>query len=531
MSTLVYYTAWSMYGRKHPPGFVPEDLNNIAYSFWKWDNEAKKIVGDDEWADSKILPALLKTKKSRPNLKVQLSIFGWSLSYNASDAFLPQNIDAFIGSLRQIDATYPGLFDGWSIDWEYPTNDGTNYGAKGTERMYLGQMQKLPPNTARKGDADNFLNGLRKIKAAFPNKILSIASVAVPERMKYNVKAVSETIDELHLMTYDFHSGSWGETTTAHQTNPYPSTKWTFGQSGKSLSCEGSAKHVIGLGVDPKKVFIGGVCYSRGFKGTTGLGKTAQSGVVPIKGLTINKDYWEGGIADYKTLPLKDHSEMVDPETKGAYCYSTKDKTIHTYDNPESIKHKAQIVKDLGLGGIIFWELTGDDLVDESRSVIMTSINELKGGSTLPVSAPVSAPVVPSVPVADQILLYEGEIIIKGKTYVGKIYSERGSPIIYADIQNFSMEPVSAPVSTPVSAPVSVPVSTPMVPSVPVSAPVSAPVSVPVSTPSAEVWTEGKSYSTGTMVEYMGGVYECVQSHTSLTGWNPKMVPALWRSV
>ncbi len=41
-------------------------------------------------------------------------------------------------------------------------------------------------------------------------------------------------------------------------------------------------------------------------------------------------------------------------------------------------------------------------------------------------------------------------------------------------------------------------------------------------------WAANTPYTIGTRVTYQGSVYECRQNHTSLTGWEPLNVPALW---
>ncbi len=46
--------------------------------------------------------------------------------------------------------------------------------------------------------------------------------------------------------------------------------------------------------------------------------------------------------------------------------------------------------------------------------------------------------------------------------------------------------------------------------------------------PAWQAWT---AYSTGSRVTYNGVDYECVQGHTSLPGWEPPVVPALWKVV
>ncbi|WP_437494205.1 glycoside hydrolase family 19 protein [Sorangium sp. So ce1014] len=45
---------------------------------------------------------------------------------------------------------------------------------------------------------------------------------------------------------------------------------------------------------------------------------------------------------------------------------------------------------------------------------------------------------------------------------------------------------------------------------------------------SASGWAEGVAYTVGSVVNYGGRSYSCRQSHTSLAGWTPSAVPALW---
>ncbi|OAB46771.1 lytic polysaccharide monooxygenase [Paenibacillus antarcticus] len=44
----------------------------------------------------------------------------------------------------------------------------------------------------------------------------------------------------------------------------------------------------------------------------------------------------------------------------------------------------------------------------------------------------------------------------------------------------------------------------------------------------APAWAANTAYTTGTLVTYNGSVYECRQPHTSLVGWEPTNVAALW---
>jgi chitin-binding protein len=45
---------------------------------------------------------------------------------------------------------------------------------------------------------------------------------------------------------------------------------------------------------------------------------------------------------------------------------------------------------------------------------------------------------------------------------------------------------------------------------------------------SVPAWAPWTAYNTGQLVTYNGGVYKCLQAHTSQPGWEPANVPALW---
>jgi chitinase len=55
-------------------------------------------------------------------------------------------------------------------------------------------------------------------------------------------------------------------------------------------------------------------------------------------------------------------------------------------------------------------------------------------------------------------------------------------------------------------------------------------VAIPVSVSAADrgTWAPNTAYAVGDTVTYSGSTYTCRQAHTSLTGWEPSNVPALW---
>jgi chitinase len=60
------------------------------------------------------------------------------------------------------------------------------------------------------------------------------------------------------------------------------------------------------------------------------------------------------------------------------------------------------------------------------------------------------------------------------------------------------------------------------------------PTTTPPTTPpptGTQPWVANHAYTVGTLVTYGGHTYKCLQSHTSLVGWEPPNVPALWQLV
>ena len=59
------------------------------------------------------------------------------------------------------------------------------------------------------------------------------------------------------------------------------------------------------------------------------------------------------------------------------YLYSATAKRFITYDDSESMRVKANYANQVGLGGLMFWELSEDELIAE-RSLLETIYNKLR---------------------------------------------------------------------------------------------------------------------------------------------------------
>jgi chitinase len=50
----------------------------------------------------------------------------------------------------------------------------------------------------------------------------------------------------------------------------------------------------------------------------------------------------------------------------------------------------------------------------------------------------------------------------------------------------------------------------------------------PTATGQYPAWVPNHAYAVGDRVSYGGHNYQCLQAHTSMVGWEPPNVPALW---
>ena len=153
-------------------------------------------------------------------------------------------------------------------------------------------------------------------------------------------------LDFLNLMAYDY-AGSW-DSTSGHQANLYPSAD---NPASTPFSTDACVKDYIAAGVPAGKIVLGMPLYGRAFEQTEGLGK-------PYSG--VGEGSFERGIWDYKVLPQGGAVEQMDSKVGASWSWDAAAKKIVSYDNKAMSSAKVEYVKAKGLGGGMFWELSGD---------------------------------------------------------------------------------------------------------------------------------------------------------------------------
>lgn len=283
-------------------------------------------------------------KKANRNMKVLLSIGGWTYSTNfpaaaSTDATRQQFASTAITLMKDWG------FDGIDIDWEYPASDT---------------------------EAANFVALLQTVRSALDayaaeyapgyHFLLTVASPAGPTHYnQLQLSNMAAVLDYFNLMAYDY-AGSW-DTTSGHQANLYNDTSNPL---ATKFDTDSAVNDYIAAGVPAGQIIMGMPIYGRAFEQTAGVGK-------PYTG--VGSGSWENGIWDYKALPKAGATEIYDAVAGATYSYDASTQELITYDTPDMVQRKVAYLQGKGLGGSMFWEASSDK--NGSASLIGTSYNSL----------------------------------------------------------------------------------------------------------------------------------------------------------
>jgi chitinase len=169
---------------------------------------------------------------------------------------------------------------------------------------------------------------------------------------KYHFSEMDRFLDFWNLMAYDY-AGSWSQP-SGHQANLYPSKT---NPASTPFSTSAAIDYYISHGVPAFKIVVGMPLYGRTFAGTDGPGKAYIDGG--------GEGSFETGIWDFKVLPRPGAQEQSDGPHEGDGCgaswsYDSNRRIMVSYDTVGMVKAKAQYVKQMGLGGGMWFESSAD---------------------------------------------------------------------------------------------------------------------------------------------------------------------------
>ncbi len=363
---IAYYPSW-VAGRGALVKDIPaEKLTHINYAFSNVSGSGECILGDVNADVEKLFTAdqgvsgtaddasvsfhgnfnqLLELKRKYPHLKVLISIGGWSWSGNFTAAaqddasrrrFAASCIDLY---LKQ----YNGVFDGLDIDWEYPVSGGLNPGKAEDKINYTLLLTELRRQLDELGAADNV------------HYLLTIAAPVGPGNIRnLELKKIAEVVDWINLMGYDFH-GTW-ETSTNFNA---PLFRAAGDPADAGLNIDSAVQSYLTGGVPAGKLVLGVPFYAKGWSGVAATDNGLyQSAVGAAPGT------FEAGSYTYNDLQanfLSQSQRFWSAEAQVPWLYDPQSKIFISYDDPQSITAKAGYARDVGLSGIMIWEISQGD--------------------------------------------------------------------------------------------------------------------------------------------------------------------------
>ncbi len=410
---VMYYGDWSIWGGEgnfYPKDIPASQLTHLNFAFLDFDGSGNlKFTDKDaavgapvgqegvQWGapNAGVLNALQDLRVTNPNLKLGVSLGGWSKSANF--AAIGANATAranFVANVMKF-VKYTNM-DFVDVDWEYPTSvrqpdkvdnkndEGTPNASPADKANYITLMQDLRTALDKQGVQ---LNKKYELTVALPASQATLAQ-------GIDLPALFKVIDFANMMTYDM-KGAWSPT-SGHHTSLYGNP--ADPDYAQGLSVDQTVGYLTKQGIPSEKIVIGSAFYTRGWNKVAAGTNEAQPGLFQKaeqnnkdadlsptygakneKALTTGDGGRAGGVWAYRSLDslfakTDGLTEYWDDVAKAPYLYSKKTGEFFTYDNLKSIGFKTKYVKDQQLGGVISW------MQSQDKATTSTQRDELTKG-------------------------------------------------------------------------------------------------------------------------------------------------------
>ena len=355
-----YYASWTAYGGYSPDRIPGGLLTHVIYAFANISDDGRVILGDAcldagrcegrfsaAQTPGGSFAQMRKLKKRHPHLKILVAIGGWNWSRNFSDSALSaESRSRFVSSaLELLLDQWPGLFDGFDLDWEYPVAGG------------------LPENRYRPDDWRNYALLIAEFRRQLDSRsvadsrryLLTVAAPASPAHaMEKPVwEEIGALVDWVNLMTYDYHTGG----SMTHFNAPLFAVT---DDPAPDMNVHATVQRYLAAGVPAEKITMGLPFFGHGFGGVQSDGDGLFQAAKPHS----SEKEWGVGAVSFRELQKQRKPTLTrywHPEAKVPWLFDREARIWISYDDAESIARKLDYVLSHALGGIMIWELSGDD--------------------------------------------------------------------------------------------------------------------------------------------------------------------------
>ncbi len=335
---------------------------------------------------------LVKLKAKHPDLKVVMSIGGWTLSKYFSDvAATAASRQAFVRSCIELivkgnlptggwptqaggDGVAAGLFDGIDIDWEYPGIDPGN----GADH-----------SPADVHNATLLLREFRSRLDATGKHYLLTADLPagnVNSTGSWELAGVAQTADWIDLLTFDFH-GSWDTWTDFNSPFSLDPREPPVGGGAiqSTWNTKGTVDFYLAHGVPASKIVVGVPFYGKRYVGVSsannGLYQPFAPQGWPFDDSPTFHELVDTGLTD-GNLNVIGPTAVAPPRNLGndqkgvngfawywngpagapwLYNRTLDGGTFISYMDPHGIVERTQLVNAKHLRGLFAWEVSQDD--------------------------------------------------------------------------------------------------------------------------------------------------------------------------
>lgn len=323
-----------------PEKIPAEKLTHLNYAFANVENGIVTSGKGLARRDSINFILLQQLKQRNPNLKILVSIGGWTWSKGFSDAVLTEESREKL-TKSGIDFLIKHQLDGLDFDWEYPAWPGDN-------------------NPVRPEDRENFVAMLKSFREALDSLgnlhgrhyLSTIASGGFRQYLEVNdLRSAQQYLDFINIMAYDFFGA--GDPITGHHANLFNGEAELVPQSKKGRSADSAVMEHIEFGVHAEKLVLGVPFYGKRWKNVE-AGETLGR----YRPGEFDQSMPNARIKELLSDPS--YEKHWDATSQTPFLYAPSSKFWVTYEDERSMALKMKYIKEKGLAGAMFWELSED---------------------------------------------------------------------------------------------------------------------------------------------------------------------------